>query len=373
MNRTASEIGSEFSSNILTEGKNYLDRLLPNSRFCLSGRTALAAILDDLNEPVPSKRAYLPSYCCDSMIEPFLRTNIEVRFYSVGLSDQNKFEVEYDYNHGCDVVLVMHYFGFIQEQVQNILDHEKNAIIIQDITHSMFCEGGITETSHYWFSSIRKWTSIPGVGIAGKRNPWNTVANDSGNSSEFSQLRIQAAELKQRYLDGIIEDKDEYLRLFSQAETLLDEEYEGYGCEPTSFNILTHLDLDTLIQRRRENAHYIYEVLSNQSDLSFLFEYNKERDCPLFAPILVPDQRDQVKTDLINKDIYTPVHWLMPKSVPLQGRETKLYDQELSLICDQRYSIGAMRTQCDTLIGILNEIGTNSNKQQHSSKHKLIR
>jgi len=288
-----------------------------------------------------------------------LRKNIEVRFYSVGLSDKNEFEVTYDSNHGCDVVMVMHYFGFMQEQIQNILEHEKNAIIIQDITHSMFCEGGITETSHYWFSSIRKWTAIPGVGIAGKRNPWKTIANDSGNSSEFSQLRIQAAELKQQYLAGIIEDKDEYLRLFNQAETLLDEEYEGYSYDSVSFNILTHLDLDTLKLKRRKNAHYIYEVLSKHSNLSLLFEYEKERDCPLFVPILVPDQRNQVKTDLIKEDIYTPVHWSMPKPVPLQSREIMLYEQELSLICDQRYSISDMRTQCDTLIGILNEIGTN--------------
>ena len=117
-----SEIGSEFSSNILTEDKNCLVSLLPNSRFYLSGRTALAAILDDIEAPDPVKRAYLPSYCCESMIEPFLRKGIEVFFYSVGLSDQNKFEVEYDYNHGCDVVLVMHYFGFIQEQIQEILE-----------------------------------------------------------------------------------------------------------------------------------------------------------------------------------------------------------------------------------------------------------
>lgn len=359
MNRTASEIGSEFSSNILTKGENSLDDLLPNQRFYLSGRTALAAIIDDINVLAPIKRAYLPSYCCESMIEPFLRKGIEVSFYSVGLSDQNKFEVEYDYNHGCDVVLVMYYFGFIQEQIQEILEHEKSAIIIQDITHSMFCEGGIAETPHYWFSSVRKWSAIPGVGIAGKRNPWNTEANDNKQSSAFSQLRVQATELKQQYLDGIIKDKDEYLRLFNQAETILDEEYEGYGCDPVSFNILAHLDIDALIQRRRENAHYIYEVLSNHSNLSLLFEYDIERDCPLFVPIILPNQRDQVKIDLIESNIYTPVHWPIPKSVQLQSRETVLYNQELSLLCDQRYSVGDMQTQCDVFIGILNELGTN--------------
>lgn len=357
--RFNSEIGSEISSNILIEDKNYLDSLVPNSRFYLSGRTALAAILDDINVPVPIKRAYIPSYCCESMIEPFLRKGIEVSFYSVGLSDQNKFEVEYDYNHGCDVVLVMHYFGFIQELIQEILEHEKSAIIIQDITHSMFCEEGIAETPHYWFSSVRKWSAIPGVGIAGKRNPWNTEANDNRQSSDFSQLRIQAAKLKQQYLDGIIEDKDEYLRLFNQAETILDEEYEGYGCDPVSFNTLTHLDIDALIQRRRENARYIYERLSNQADLSFLFEYDKERDCPLFVPTLLPNQRDRVKTSLVEANIYTPVHWPIPKSVQLQSREAVLYNQELSLLCDQRYSVNDMQTQCDVLIGILNELGAN--------------
>ena len=60
----------------------------------------------------------------------------------------------------------------------------------------------------------------------------------------------------------------------------------------------------------------------------------------MFVPILVdPHIRNDLRSYLINRAIYCPVHW--PKS-PYHGVCNELYDMELSLVCDQRYDFADM-------------------------------
>ena len=60
----------------------------------------------------------------------------------------------------------------------------------------------------------------------------------------------------------------------------------------------------------------------------------------MFVPILVdPHIRDDLRSYLINRQIYCPVHW--PKS-SYHGMCNELYDMELSLVCDQRYNFADM-------------------------------
>ena len=66
----------------------------------------------------------------------------------------------------------------------------------------------------------------------------------------------------------------------------------------------------------------------------------KEDDAPLFVPILVSaKKRENLRKYLIEKNIYCPIHW--PKT-SLQIMHSDLYDKEISLICDQRYTVSDM-------------------------------
>ena len=71
-----------------------------------------------------------------------------------------------------------------------------------------------------------------------------------------------------------------------------------------------------------------------------IFPTLTEDDCPMFVPILVPEgKRNELRRYLIQRDIYCPVHWPVSPYHKLQkGPETDLYDNELSLVCDQRYT-----------------------------------
>lgn len=70
-----------------------------------------------------------------------------------------------------------------------------------------------------------------------------------------------------------------------------------------------------------------------------IFTELKETDCPLFVPILVPDRRrGEIRRYLIGKDIYCPIHWPVSEDHKLDSKMKRIYEQELSLVCDQRYT-----------------------------------
>ncbi len=72
-------------------------------------------------------------------------------------------------------------------------------------------------------------------------------------------------------------------------------------------------------------------------------------DCPLFVPIII-DDRDNKRKKLINNQIYLPVHWHNELNI-----DNKIYEKELSLVCDQRYNEEDIKEYIDTLIKIIGD------------------
>ena len=135
------EIGSEFwienaSKPILTERDGV---------YCLSGRTAIDLILQDIFKKRKVKSVAMPAWCCDSMIAPFLAHGIDVRFYDYGHTENTEITDYYlitDIPDGTNIFYLTNYFGY-----ENTLDVEKvriikgrGGIILYDRTHSFLME-----------------------------------------------------------------------------------------------------------------------------------------------------------------------------------------------------------------------------------------
>ena len=70
--------------------------------------------------------------------------------------------------------------------------------------------------------------------------------------------------------------------------------------------------------------------------------------CPLFVPVLIDrEKRAAVRQRLTDAAVYCPIHWPRPEN----GGSSVLYDTELSMICDQRYTPADMQR----IIQILSE------------------
>lgn len=319
------EIGSEFWDVPLSDRQN---GFFPSeTKWFLSGRTALTYIIHDIKRKHAFQTVAMPSWCCGSMVRPFLDAGIEVSFYPVVVS---KGMLVSEPRGDCDAILVMDYFGYCS--AADYSDDER--IVIRDVTHSLFAER--KEDADYYYGSLRKWAGFLTGGFA-----WSDLFDD-GISLEpadegYVRLRREAQLGKERYITEKSRCRD-YLRLFEDAERLLDRIKDIRSAYEGDIDAAHRMDIDGLRRKRRENAAELLRYIGEFSLISGI----EEKDCPLFVPILVK-KRDRLKRYLAGNGIFCPSHWPIPESCSPGERERELYEDELSIVCDQRYSIADMR------------------------------
>ncbi len=333
------EIGSEF----------WAPDVRRKTQVFLSGRTALDFIIRDILAQEKVQRALLPSYCCHTMIEPFLRNGLAVRFYDVFPNEKGLTGALPDARDG-EVLLVMSYFGYSCLQDLYLEDMRRWKWVIEDRTHS-WLSSDKPMGADYEFVSYRKWTGLSGVASAHKRKGAFTIRPELRYNEPFVRLRRSARECKARYLADGTGGKTRYLELFSQAEELLDREYRD--CQPTLEDLQALLDLDVerIRAQRGHNARLLVQELRDIPGLDLVFPEPGEGDAPLCVPVLVEEsKRDALRKQLIGADIYCPVHWPLSElheGISVRGKE--IYGRELSLICDQRYEEEDMARECKVI------------------------
>ena len=309
------EIGSEFWDAPVIEKANGV--FPEQTQWFLSGRHALRAIVQDLPR---IESIALPSWCCDSMIRPFVEAGIKVRFYPVYY--KAGFSQKFDWNY--DALLIMDYFGYVSD---SSIHENYNGIIIRDVTHSIF--SSTYDDADYYFGSLRKWCGVCTGGFA-----WGKQLKTSGlQNAEYVFLRQSAMNQKSRYITQGVGSKESFLSSFSRAEEVLDKEVIFDG-DPKDAETAKHLNVERIKSQRRENACVLMEAFPEM----LIFKTLHKDDCPLFVPVhLSHELRDGLRAYLIQKSIYCPIHWSLTEYHHLSDEETKLYDEELSLVCDQRY------------------------------------
>ena len=308
------EIGSEFWD-VPTSAEN--DLFPKDTQWFLSGRSALKAILRENR----FYTAAVPFWCCDSMIRPFLEESIEVVFYDKELPR-------------ADVALMLDHFGFSSD----LNTSGFAGAIIRDLTHAIFSER--KTDADYYFGSMRKWAGFYTGGFAwGFKHPVSYEIDDT----QFVNMRKAAMEWKARYMRGETDDKG-YLSLFSEAEEILEHTGGVLPAADRDVKLMKRFDALFVKERRRENA----KILINEFSDMVVFPKMCEKDCPLFVPILVPQgKRNALRSHLIRQSIYCPVHWPLSEYHAIGAEQKAVYDNVLSLVCDQRYTVEDMkRTVC---------------------------
>lgn len=337
------EIGSEFSFSDNDYCNNTFDNLFNIKKGCLvfSGRTAIETVL--MNEPSIHK-ALLPSYCCDSMIEPFRKSGIEVKYYSVNYI--NEITIKLNVEDDVDCILWCNYFGFMLPMPDLSAFVERGGVIIEDVTHSLYSSEQFHEQSHYLIASIRKWEAILCGGYCAAVKKKMSYKPFTRPSENYLKLKRNAMILKSKYLSGEINvEKEKYLHMFSEANKWLAENYSCKVIDEYSEKYLISVDIDMHRKQRRSNARILYEGLQNHPDIDFLFPI-EDMDCPLFVPVIIRNgKRDVIRKKLVENAIYSPIHWPHPNA----DCDSNLYEYELSLVCDHRYNEKDMQRIVDIL------------------------
>ena len=338
------EIGSEYwlEKEQKKEQKKEANKMdNKNAILFMSGRTAIDYAIETIIKKRKIETVYFPSYCCQSMLEPFLSRNIKILFYNVSFKDGH-FIYDIDYNKKCDVFFAMNYFGFYSSNMDYYINKfkEKDVIIIEDSTHSCFSKRKYNYNSDFVIASLRKWLPIISGGILinlSKRFELDKNINLKKNY-EYINLKKNAMEEKYRYIEnGEKINKEVFLEKFHKAEEILNVEYKNYKIDNISYEILRNVNLDKIIKKRKDNVKVIYNFLKKQSKIKYIKNIDFEKDCLLFVPIFLRNvDRNRLKENLIKNDVYCPNHWPIPTEI-YGSKEKEIYSMELSLICDQRY------------------------------------
>lgn len=319
--RIRNEIGSEFWDVPISLTENSLFPV--DTKWFLSGRSALQHILREIKSKNEICSAALPAWCCDSMILPFLEAGIEVKFYPVYVENGQLIQ-DITPAAGCDIFFSMEYFGYTGAEFHGSYP----GIVIRDLTHSIFSNTLYPcRDDEYCFGSLRKWAGFLTGGYA-----FLGVSHSLPMDSRYGAMRRLAMEMKADYIAGRTSDK-EYLKLFNGAEEYLDH-CPPAGADPSDVEKAQVMDVAFIKEQRRKNAAVLLDALADMA----IFPRLNESDCPMFVPVLVPkDKRDELRRYLIQKEIYCPVHWPLTQLHHPDEQTMKIYTSELSIVCDQRY------------------------------------
>lgn len=346
---TYSEIGSYFwldgqENNRPAGDVNWLPSV-EDSCFVFSGRNAIDVALRDVLDKNSVRKAYVPSYCCVSMLQSFIDRGFDIEFYEVGFKE-GKFTYDIPEDVSGSVVLIMSYFGLSTDGAHEAIAklHDNGAIVIEDITHSLLSGRPAAGKSDYVVASLRKWFAIPTGGWIGKRKG-SLSQKPNMDSNHAVEEKIAGMKEKYDYLTGRIDSKENFLLVQSKFDNDLIHVDRMLKLDDTSLNIIQRLDIDKVIDQRRKNAAVLLDGLRGLEDVLTLPTVDLAVDTPLFVPVFMKtENRDALRKRLVDMGIYCPVHW--PE---VMGATVGVRANELSLICDQRYQEGDMMAIVDAI------------------------
>lgn len=338
------EIGSEYHYIEKNKGKGIpFPSIVNDYSLVFSGRTAIETIIENTK----IRKVMFPSYCCDSMLQPFRNANIDICFYQVDFDNGLKIDINIPEDVNC--ILWCNYFGFNtpMPDFSDFLSH--GGIIIEDITHSYFSRRQYDDQSCFLIASLRKWDAILCGGYCATKEGILMTKPSSIPSKWYVSRKKKAMIDKLNYLENkCMINKEEYINGFQECNFWLSNNYHDLTIDDESKEYLMSIDTDNLRRIRINNAMVIYKGLDEINCVKPMFEID-EMDCPLFVPVIVESsKREKIRQELINHSIYCPVHWPKPNA----DCESNLYNLELSIICDQRYS----ETDMNEIVTVLKEI-----------------
>ena len=308
--------------------------------FAFSGRNAIDIVLKDILAGKKIRKVFAPSYCCVSMLQSFIDRGLDISFYRVDFKD-GTFTYELPDAGENDVVLIMSYFGLNTASAHEAVSKLKSrkAVVIEDITHSLLTGEPASAESDYLVASLRKWFPVPTGGWAGKRKGSLAEKPDLDSNHAVAE-KIAGMKEKYDYLTGRISDKEHFLLAQAKFDNDLIHVDKMLKIDDTSLEILKETDIEAVIRQRRNNARVLAEGLKAlEGDVMKIPAIDPEQDTPLFLPVFLENgARDALRKYLIEHAVYCPVHW--PE---VMGAEAGLRENELSLICDQRYTEDDMR------------------------------
>ena len=357
------EIGSFYEKEKLVEDIDikkdcFYDKIIQKDKYCFfeSGRSAISAVIEDIEKQTNNKVCLIPSYICDTVVKPFVIKGWKVYFYQLNdkLEPIESEVIDLVKKYDPSVIFTVLYYG--NDSIINIRgflkewEDNKEHFCVEDLTQSIFyfekLEMGFVDKMKYQVASLRKWLPIPDGGVA---NLYNEPKYIEKEKPEYESYQLLAQSMKAEYLKGENISKDKFLKLHRIAEDALDDRYEILPMNNESIKVLKNIDWEKIYTRRNENAIYLQEELELFSEIDNFWKLDKNA-APLYMPIIIED-RDAFQEYMKRQNIFLPVLWPVPEQVgdALNEFVDRIYNKMLAIPCDHRYTKKDMKYIIDKI------------------------
>lgn len=281
----------------------------------------------------------VPSYLCESMVEPFLRLGLRIGALDVSRDLRLRRSAALDSLGPRSAVLLASYFGREPDGEHRALARDarsRGAVVIEDETHRPFSPGGVD--ADVAFASLRKVLPVAdGAYIRGDAE----VAADARGLEPSTSRRWAAMDAKRASLQGG-SDAD-YRSKFAVANEQLEDPDRLFLATERSIDTLRRLPYAKLARIRRDNAALLRSAL-NGSGVGYLDPSVSGTPTHLVVTV---DQPATIQSRLAAERIFCPIHW--PRVDEIDSRGDWRSDV-LSLPVDHRYGASDMARVADALL-----------------------
>lgn len=276
-------------------------------------RNALEYIILQL---LDAKRIFVPYYTCEAVIEPLKRLPVEYEFYHI--NEQLEIADELVLGEG-DYLIANNYFGIKDAYISELAQTYGDKLIV-DNAQALFAPVLPEIKAAY---STRKYVGVADGGFAVGVSVTPAADYEEDNSLDHaSHLYIR----KEKGAEAGFKD-------YQCNESKLDNQ-PIRRMSPQTKEILSHIDYDTIIEKRRQNYLFLCDALDERNKLQ-LPSINSFT-CPMVYPFMTDDE--SLRGQLIQNKVFVARYW--PNVLEWCSKdefEYKLATQIIPLPIDQRY------------------------------------
>lgn len=303
-----------------------------------------------------AKKALIPAYTCQTVLDPFIQEGWDICFYNVTRNlriDTDDLKNKYD-EFKPNLCLAHPYYGAdLNRSELDVLERLKNrgCCLVEDLTQCVFSTQR-SEIFDYYTGSYRKWLPIPdGAFLIGKKS---VSESHFVENTDFVTTMADAMYLRGVFQHtGDVNIKEISRRVGNMAISHISKEIYLHTMSSLSNSLLQQSDLDAAQEKRFENYRFLYDNLNKIQNIEVVDRKLEEITCaPLFFPIYVKE-RTEFQKRLAENEIYAPVLWpVHTKELLINGTIKQIYDEILMLPIDQRYGREDMKRMLEVIITI---------------------
>ena len=344
------ELGGEFHWVATEPCGAGRDILPPDAVLFGNGRQALYAVLTEGRRRFGWRVCHLPGYICQSVAEAARAADMLCRYYRAAPPGDEP--PEWPPFRGRDEVLLSVNVLGLHGPIPVPPDWP-NENRIEDHTHDPWSRSARESSAGYCLASLRKTLPTPDGGAVWSPLGLPCPSPDAliPRHATAAQQKLAAMLLKRQYLAGMAVAKEDFRALQIQSEAAMSIRPVSRPL-PVTASMLPHLPWRRWRAERARNAEYLTRRLrqflttpalepDRRAVLPHRVQGRFPTHCPFAVVILCANrgERDRLRSAFIQRQVYPPVFWLLPKEAARRYPEAADFAARmLALPCDFRYT-----------------------------------